>query len=54
MPELQQDGVSMSPPPGLEELLRANLKKAVETFETISEEDRADLKKALSILEEQG
>lgn len=41
-------------PPGLEDLLRANLKRAVETFETISDEDRMDLKKALSILEEQG
>jgi predicted ribonuclease toxin of YeeF-YezG toxin-antitoxin module len=36
----------------LEDLLKANLRKAVETFETISEEDREDLKKALSILEE--
>ncbi len=37
----------------LEDLLKADLKKAVETFETISEEDRADLKRALAILEQE-
>ena len=47
-------GVSVQGKEVLEDLLKANLKRAVETFETISDEDRMDLKKALSILEEQG
>jgi hypothetical protein len=43
----------MTPPPELEDLLKANLKIAVETFETITEEERADLKRALALLEQE-
>ena len=37
----------------LEDLLKADLKKAVETFQTITEEDRMDLKNALALLEQE-